>query len=228
MNSSSRISEVDLLRVAALILMVLYHFVYDLDTFTPASVNSKTLPWMLVGKSAAFLFIFLSGICSNLSRHPLHNGITLLFWAFLITFITYIAFRETFVRFGILHFLGCMLLLYPIFKNRSKICLILLTFIAIILGIFFKNIFGIGAWLLPFGITYRGFTSIDYFPIFPYSGIFILGILFYRFRYAAIQNSNSYSLPPIIEKMSRNSLPIYILHQPILLSILFIIQRTRA
>lgn len=228
MNSSSRIPEVDLLRVAALILMVLYHFIYDLDAFTHASVNSQTLPWMLVGKSAAFLFIFLSGICSNLSRHPLHNSITLLLWAFLITFITYIALRETFVRFGILHFLGCMLLFYPIFKNRSNIFLILLTLISIILGVLLKNIFGIGSWLLPLGITYRGFASIDYFPIFPYSGIFILGILFYRFRYAAIQNSSSFSLPPIFEKMSRNSLPIYILHQPVLLSILFIIQRARA
>lgn len=228
MNSSSRISEVDLLRVVALILMILYHFVYDLDTFTSASVNSQILPWVLVGKSAAFLFIFLSGICSNLSRHPLHNGITLLLWGFLITFLTYIALRETYVRFGILHFLGSMLLLYPIFKNCSNAFLMLLSLISIILGGLFKNIFGIGPWLLPLGITYRGFTSIDYFPIFPYSGIFILGILFYRFRYAAIQNSSSFYLPPVFEKMSRNSLPIYIIHQPILLSILFIIQRARA
>lgn len=229
MNSASRIPEIDLLRAAALSLMILYHFFYDLDTFTPASFKSVTLVWMMVvAKLAAFLFIFLSGISSNLSRHPIHNGLTLLFWALLISLITYIALPETYVRFGILHFLACMLLLYPFFQSSSTAFLIIFTLVSLSLGFYFKNILGIGPWLLPLGIMYRGFESIDYFPFFPYSGLFVFGILFYRFRFASFTNTSTYPLPPMIEKMSRHSLLIYLLHQPILLSILFIFQKAKA
>ncbi|WP_434510855.1 heparan-alpha-glucosaminide N-acetyltransferase [Desulfitobacterium sp. AusDCA] len=229
MNSASRIPEIDLLRVAALILMILYHLFYDLDTFTQVSFKSDILVWMMVvAKLAAFLFIFLSGISSNLSRKPIHNGITLLFWALLISLITSIALPETYVRFGILHFLACMLLLYPIFQRSSTTFLIIFALVSISLGFYFKNIHGIGPWLIPLGIMYPGFKSIDYFPVFPYSGLFVFGILFYRFRFAGFTNSSTYSFPPIIEKMSRHSLLIYLLHQPILLLILFIFQKAKA
>lgn len=226
--SSYRIPEIDLLRSLAITLMLFYHFAYDLDVYTPAPVHIATWPWTLVGKSSALLFIFLSGVSSNLSRHFLRNGLRLLFWALIITLVTYISIHETYVYFGISHFLGCMLLLYPIFKNRSNRFLILFSTLAIILGILFNRTVGTGPWLLPFGLTYPEFASVDYYPLFPYSGVFVLGILFYRFHYATSQHSALQFLPPFFEKMSRHALLIYILHQPIFLFILFVLQKVRA
>lgn len=204
--------------------MIVYHFVYDLDAFTSVPVHSNTLLWNLVGKSSALLFIFLSGISSNLSRHPLYNGARLLCWALIVTLVTYIGIPKMYVRFGILHFLGIMLLLYPIFKARSSIFLLIFSILAVLLGLFITHILGTVPWLLAFGLTYPGFSTIDYYPLFPYSGIFIIGIIFYRICYASSHNFIRLSLPPLLEKMSRHSLLIYILHQPILLLFIYMVK----
>jgi len=227
-STSSRIREIDLLRVLALILMILYHFVYDLDFFTSAPVQVDSWYWFVEGKISALLFIFLAGVSSGFSHHPLRNALKILSWALIITLVTYIAMPESYVRFGILHFLGVIALLYPILQKRSTPFLILYSLLALILGFLFSRTVISGPWLLPLGIYYPGFSTIDIYPLFPYSGVSALGILFYRFKYAPLDMRSSYSLPPLIEKMSKHSLLIYLIHQPILLSILFVVQRIAA
>lgn len=225
-NISFRIPEIDLLRVLALILMILYHFIYDLDFFTSAPVQVDSWYWFVEGKISAVLFIFLAGVSSCFSHHPFRNALKILSWALIITLITYIAMPESYVRFGILHFLGIMTLLYPFLKKRSTLFLSLYALLALVLGFIFSQTVISGPWLLPLGIYYPGFSTMDIYPLFPYSGVSALGILFYRFKYSTSTLHPSYSLPLIIEKMSKHSLLIYLIHQPILLSIIFILQKT--
>lgn len=228
MKASSRIPEIDFLRVLALVLMIIYHFIYDLDSYTPVTIHVNTWFWALVGKLAALLFIFISGVSVAISRHPFRNSVKLFFWAFVISSVTYIGMRETYVRFGILHFLGTMMFLYPIFKKRSNGFLILFSVLAIFLGVFFTHTVSSVPWLLPLGLAYPGFTTIDYYPLFPYSGVYVLGILFYRLNYSRLRSSTSNLFIPassLLEKMSRNSLLIYLIHQPILLFSILLVQK---
>lgn len=205
--------------------MILYHFVYDLDFFTSAPVRVDLWYWFIEGKASALLFIFLAGVSSGFSHHPLRNALKILFWSMIITLVTYIVMPESYVRFGILHFLGVMALLYPFLQKRSTAFLILYTLLALVLGFVFSHTSISGPWLLPLGIYYPGFSTLDIYPFFPYSGVSALGILFYRYKYASSDLRTSYSLPSLIEKMSKHSLLIYLIHQPILLSILFIAQK---
>ncbi|AHF05704.1 heparan-alpha-glucosaminide N-acetyltransferase [Desulfitobacterium metallireducens] len=225
-NTASRIPEIDLLRALALILMILYHFIYDLDFFTSAPVQVDSWYWFVEGKISAVLFIFLAGVSSGFSHHPFRNAVKILSWALIITLLTYIAMPESYIRFGILHFLGVMALLYPFLQKRSTAFLSFYSLFALILGFVLSNTYISGPWLLPLGVYYPGFSTIDIYPFFPYSGVSALGILFYRFKYVSSDLQASYSLPSIIEKMSKHSLLIYLIHQPILLSILFLVQKT--
>jgi uncharacterized membrane protein len=227
-----RIPEIDFFRTLALFLMILFHFVYDLFQWTSVPVNINSPFWIMIGKIAALLFIFLSGLSSGFSSHPIKNGIRVLSFGLVITAATWLALPNEYVRFGILHFLGTMMIVYPLLKNLPDVILFPLAIGIIGVGYFFSTQVVETIWLIPFGLTYPGFTTMDFYPLFPYSGVTIIGILFYRCCY---QKSNFYEKKqpdtfssttsffelPIFQKISRHSLGIYLIHQPILLFIIF-------
>lgn len=85
-----------------------------------------------------------------------------------------------------------------------------------------------GYWLLPFGFLPKDFIGMgDYMPIFPWLGFFIAGVvigrLAYRQKHSIFPNASKtlrgISVP--FEWLGRNSLIIYVFHQPLLLAILF-------
>ena len=83
-------------------------------------------------------------------------------------------------------------------------------------------------FFLPFGILPRSFvTMADYLPVIPWLGIFFLGIVagrtVYKRKGTAFPGAPSQvkSLTRPIEWVGRHALPVYVLHQPILLAILF-------
>lgn len=227
-----RFLEIDFFRTIALFLMILYHFIYDLDTWTSFPIDVDHVLWFSVGKLSALLFIFLSGVSSGLSHHPVRNGIRVLLWGLVISLVTWIALPDQYVRFGILHFLGTMMILYPLFKKAPNFLLWILVVLFGGLGFFFSEQTTGFIAFLPFGLTYPGFSTIDYYPLFPYSSVTLLGILFYRFRYSNVNQGNSPShtsfnffRAPFFQKTSQHSLLIYLIHQPVLLLLILGIQQ---
>lgn len=229
--SLKRIPEIDFFRSLALALMILYHFIFDLDEWTDFPIDVDSLLWFSIGKTAALIFIFLSGVSSGLSKRPTRNGVQVLLWGLVITLITRIVLPDEYVRFGILHFLGTMMILYPLLKRLPDFALVLSTVLAIGLGFFLSSQVVNTVGFLPLGLTYPGFATMDYYPLFPYSGATFLGILFYRhyFKKRSLKEkypSNSPSTPrsmlssPVFQTISRHSLGIYLVHQPILLSLI--------
>ncbi len=229
--SQKRIPAIDIFRTIALVLMILYHFIYDLDVWTNLPVDVGTFFWFWEGKISALLFIFLSGVSGGLSKRPTKNGIKVLLWGLVVTLVTWIALPDEYVRFGILHFLGTMMIIYPLLKRLPNFVLLFSACLALGLGFFFKSQVVHTLVLLPLGLTYPGFNTMDYYPIFPYSGVTLLGILFYRYRLARPNNEgepptdslskhSSLLSHPIFQTISSHSLGIYLVHQPILLLII--------
>ncbi|MCX7903313.1 MAG: DUF1624 domain-containing protein [Caloramator sp.] len=220
-----RIFEIDFLRFIAIILMIIYHFAYDIKYYWTQNINLEGLFLGIIVNTAQFLFIFVSGISSGFSRNSFKRGLRVFGVGILITIATYIFIRDEYVRFGILHFLGVCMMLYPLLSKLNNRILIAFAIISYYLGYIFKNITVDTFLFVPLGVCYKGFISIDYFPIFPYISYFILGILAYKSFY-----SKGRILIPvkgrfkIVEFISRNSLLIYIIHQPIFIGLIYLLR----
>ena len=223
-----RHGELDVLRAAAIVLMVMFHLVYDLKEFAGVNIDYQAPLWFFIGKTSALLFIFISGLCSGFSRFTVRRGIKVLLYGMVITVVTYLFMKDEYVRFGILHFLGVAMILSGILLFRlSSWTLWGLASSSALLGFWVKGQVVNTSLLVPFGLLYNGFSTIDYYPLFPYLAVTILGILAYRHFYARrTEPLVAFELnSELVRWLSRNSLGIYLLHQPIILFIIFIVNR---
>ncbi len=107
-----RIDELDSLRATALVMMLISNFVTDLNHFDLMQVT-KGDPWWWLSRATAFLFVSISGFSYFLAHRKEHDFMQafrrtkrLIFWAFVITMITYIFEPNAYVRFGVLHLLA--------------------------------------------------------------------------------------------------------------------------
>lgn len=223
---NKRIFEIDLLRTIAIILMVSYHIAYDLKEFAGINISYDNKTWLIIGKTSLLLFIFLSGISSNLSNNIQKNGVKIFICGILITIVTYIFSPKEYIRFGVLHFFGVCMIIYPFINKLRSYLIFIISLISLILGFYFERLSAKTFIFIPFGIMYNGFSTLDYVPLFPYISFYLLGILFGRKFYSKKKGFLNYDLN-FIKSISKNSLLIYMLHQPaiyftiILLKILF-------
>jgi uncharacterized membrane protein len=217
---NKRIFEIDLLKVTALILMITFHIVYDLNEFVSINLNYSSGFWYILGRISALLFIFLAGINSGFSNRPIRRGIIVFSCGLVVTVITFLFMGDLYVRFGILHFLGVNMILFPLLKRFNSLLLLLIAISILIaskmeifnnisLIVFLKNIFG--------GL------SIDYYPLFPYLSIFIFGVIMYKIYYYRKKSIfNLYVKNKLLYLISKYSLSIYLIHQPIVLGIILL------
>ena len=116
MEKTRRLGGLDSLRGLAMVSMIVYHGLWDL-----IYLFSWELPWFegtigaLWQGITGWLFIFLSGFCWQLGRHPGKRGLTVLGAGCLLTLVTMAVTPELVIHFGILTLLGsCMLLMIPL------------------------------------------------------------------------------------------------------------------
>jgi uncharacterized membrane protein len=217
-----RIGELDFLRGLALLAMVYFHCVFDLKALYNIDVNIHSGPNFYIGKFSAILFIFISGISCLLSRNIIKRGIKVLLCAMCITVITYIFDAELIISFGILHFLGTCMIISPVLKKLNQYILILTGAAALFTGVYLIPKISVSYNLLfAFGITNGNFKSSDYYPLFPWLGVFLLGMAVGKMIYKnkrSILGINIGKNP--INLLGRHTLVIYMVHQPLIIAIL--------
>lgn len=228
MNKPARIREIDLCRAAAILLMVLFHTIVDLTLFMGFDFNYMHGFWYYQGKSSAVLFMLISGVSCTLGRHSTKRGLLVLGAGIVITAATYFFEPSTYVRFGILQLLGCSMLSYSFIKNLRPWLIILLA-CAVLFISFLLPSYTNSPYLLPFGIMPLNFASIDYYPLFPWYAVFLggaaLGKLIYAKKQPLLPHLPQNQLILLLEQAGRHSLAIYLLHQPILLAVLYGLNR---
>ncbi|MHB1407346.1 MAG: heparan-alpha-glucosaminide N-acetyltransferase [Desulfitobacteriaceae bacterium] len=225
----TRIHELDLIKTLAIVLMVVYHLIYDLKEFANFPIDYHALFWHTLQKTSALLFIFVSGVSSGLSRNPLRQGLKIFSYGLIITAITYLVMPEQYVRFGILHFLGVATLILFFLRKQKIPVLIILAILSATIGFTLNKLYLPTPLLLPIGVKYPEFGSVDYFPIFPYLSVSILGLIAYRLFYMKARRENPGFLQPrrtflpisLSSSLSKHSLMIYLVHQPLLLGAIF-------
>lgn len=235
--ATRRLWEIDTFRGVAVILMVWYHLMWDLSFFGVFEANMLVGPWQVTGRSIGSLFIFLLGLSATLQvaradaerasfRSFLLRGAKVFALGLVITIATYFVMPNSFVIFGILHLLGAsLILLYP-FLFRSRWIALVAGLVVIGAGVAVKDMLVDSPWLLWLGIVQRGVMMIDYYPLLPWFGIVLLGVFAGQTLYP--RGARSFGLPDLHDQawvrglsfLGRNSLVIYLVHQPILFAIL--------
>lgn len=220
-TSSARIREIDVLRGAALLLMIFFHLLFDLKEIYGYPVNYNQGLFYYIGKISAIMFIMISAVSSSLSRNNLRRGVKLLLIAGAITAVTHLYSPVLGIKFGILHFLGLSMLLYPVFRNLNKYLLVLLGILMVSLGLYLDKIPARANYLFILNLTGPGWSSADYYPLLPWFGVFLFGISLGKILYpenrSLLSGSNR---AEILAFLGRHTLPVYLVHQPLLIIII--------
>ena len=227
-----RYYEVDAVRGTALLLMVLYHILFCLFFF---GIITWFDPQVISGAAGAAVFIFIAGISLILAnRRPaavVKRGLQLLICALLITAVTWIVYPQGFVIFGILHLIGCgTILSIPFLSGKVQWFIpAALGFVIILLSVFLAGAKG-SLLLLPFGLPYAGFTSIDYEPLIPWFGVLLLGVAAGKVLYPAGKRGRLLSrlpeMPQVLRPVcfvGRHTLLIYMIHIPVIILGVFLL-----
>ena len=265
-TAANRFYELDALRGFSVVLMVVYHFLFDLDYFNIRPMPGWMWPQQLYGFPITFLFIFIAGVSLALSASKTKNskmltqkmlkrGISIFAIGLLITAVTWIYPHDGAILFGVLHLIGMSTILAIPFllggtkernaKNEKDdreahisekirkmknpfLILIPLVFgiVVIALSKIVEKISG-PIWMVPLGIHPYGFYALDYEPLFPWFGVVLIGIAvgFWIYpkgeRKVSLGKSEAKGLRGI-SWIGRHSLEIYLVHQPIILAVLYL------
>ncbi len=226
-NSKQRLLIVDILRVVAIIGMVIFHLAYDLSNFFGYDINYDQGWWDLYRKvGVAGLFIFLSGWSSVYSSRNWRGVLPLGIAALLVSAVSYPLFAQQWIRFGILHLLFVCKFLYNIFIHRcSNMVLGLLVLLIGWLTYLVSDVF-LAHNLLVFLDLGRGdFQTVDHYPLLPWLAVFIVGVFWGRLKISGDEYllANYGVVARGVRYLSGHSLMIYLLHQPFILLILWLV-----
>lgn len=232
-----RIIEIDMLRAIALILMIVYHVIFDLYYYFDISVSSFF--WNIIGKTSAILFLMLVGVSfsisyrrrfSTMSRSGLYkkyfrDGLIVFCYGMILTLFTWFLDETSYIKFGILHQIGLAKMILPFFA-RNKLWLNTALAIMILLSaIPLHNIHIESNWFFWLGFPYENFNSLDYYPLLPWFGWVLLGYVLGNILYVKIESyfklKNIFPLN-ILTFFGRNSLLIYLVHQPLIFLLLYL------
>lgn len=224
---SQRFYEIDVVRGGAVLLMIIFHAAFDVDFLGIAEINVHRGFWLVVARAVQLIFVLTTGITLAITagrsginrqwyRDRLLHAAKLSVCALLITVGTWLLFDEQMIVFGILHFyVAAIIFTLPLMG--LKVWNILLGVILILITPI------VDAFHLD--LLRSAYTALDYFPLFPWFGVFLIGVGAGAYLYKNNQRRFFLHLlskiqMPFLQKIGRSSLIIYLVHQPILWGIL--------
>ena len=229
----TRFWEIDLLRTNAIVVMIVFHTLYLLSYFGIHYTNLHYLYWLWFAGGGG-TFIFLAGVSLTIAHSRskkfspfLTRGLKIFAWGMGITLVTWIISKTDYVRFGVLHFFGISFILGPFFLRFRYINLILgAALMAIGIYLLEQNVLVDFPWLLWLGLMPHHFHTLDYFPLLPWFGLFIMGMFFGKILYP--QGNRRFNIPelndPVISALTlpgRHPLVIYFAKLPIIIGVIF-------
>lgn len=232
---SSRLPLVDVARGGAVALMVIYHFCWDLSFFRLAGFDLLNDPFWLALRTAILgSFLMLVGIGLVLAAERgfqapafFRRLARLAAAALAISAVSYAMFPESPIFFGVLHHIAVASALGLLFVRLPAPVTALLGGAALLAPAWLADPwFDLPAWRWV-GLVTREPTSNDFVPVLPWFGVVLWGIAagrslrhWPRLR-AALARPPSGRLGRALRWGGRHSLALYLLHQPILMGLLY-------
>lgn len=233
----------DIVRGVAIVMVVLYHLVYDLDNLAGYGIESTSGFWAIFADTSAFLFVFLAGLSLSISYSRagttssppwglfgkyLRRGVRIFGYGMLITLV-FLALGYGYVIFGILHLIGLSIVLaYPFMRLRFTNLLVGLAVIAAGVYLQLQDVAAggvAGVLLAPFGVLPENLFMPDYRPLLPWFGVVLLGLFFGNAVYLVWRKKSPPTPAPRVARpltfLGRHTLFIYLIHQPVLIATLW-------
>jgi uncharacterized membrane protein len=231
-HGAARVPGIDALRGAAICLMIVYHFSFDLRYYRVIHSDFEHDPfWLGFRALIVTSFLLLVGVslvladAAGTSRRKFWQRIALIAaCALAATAGSYLVFPRTFIYFGILHCIAvASVLAWPLVR-RPRLALALgLAVVAAGLALS-HPVFD------QRPLSWLGFTTVkppteDYVPLAPWSGVALIGIAIGR----ALAGARWRALAPLaaaprwLRWLGRHSLAVYMVHQPLLLGALWVL-----
>ena len=221
--AKQRLHYLDVTRGIAIILMVIYHFSFDLDNFNYINIDmDNDIAWRGFRAFIVTLFLTTMGISLALTHH---KGIC---WAclkkrtlflggaaVLVSLGSYLQFPQTWIYFGILHFILLASWLGLFFIGKPWLALI--TALVILIGsslgwLHTHALFNVLQAPLHLPTHYTE----DLVNIFPWFAPVLIGIFIVGKGWHVYPQLTPNILSNKVALLGRHSLLIYLIHQPIL------------
>ena len=232
-STTSRVLLVDAWRGAACLLMIIYHFCYDLNYFKLVHFNFYHHPfWLSFRTFIVTLFIGIAGISLHLATvqgvkiHTFIRRLVILgICAAVISLGSFLLFEQRLIFFGILHFMMLASVLAVFFCRWFWFNLISGTSLLVI-GMSVQHPFFNQPFLHWIGLmTYKPSTE-DYVPLLPWFGVILIGMFVGKslHNYGYFHRQIRFFWILRLAKVGQHSLLVYMIHQPVLWSGLLVIK----
>lgn len=232
-----RLPAIDIARGSALAAMVIYHGAWDLEFFgyLQAGTTGSGL-WRIFARAIAGSFLFIAGFSLVLAhgeairwRGFARRLVMIMAAALLISVATYQFDPDSYVFFGILHAIAFFSVLGLCFLKAPAIVTVIIA-IAVFLA---PRYLDIDTYAYPF-LTFTGLGSIpprsnDFVPLFPWFSTWLAGMATAQWmgrttieRLFAGTQPATWSPSGLLSLAGRHSLAFYLIHQPVLISAIFL------
>lgn len=239
----ARLWEIDVLRTAAIVMMVVYHAAYDVEMLAP-DVGPQVFDggWKVLQVCCASTFLTVVGVAAWVRfararargippvtawRNDAPRGGQVLAGAAAVSLGTFLALgSEDMVRFGILHLIALAVLVVLPVAVRFGLVPNLLLGAAFVAGgvVLDEHPTDVGA-LMVLGWD-PGETGVDWVPVIPWLGVPLLGVALGALLYPGGDRgplARRLAVAPAradrLGAPGRRSLTIYLVHQPVLVAL---------
>ena len=239
MSNTRRLRLFDALRGFSVISMVLFHMTYDLVFLRGMQLPFFEPPYRDVWRaSISWTFLLIAGIMCSFSRDNFRRSLKYGAVAFAIFLATTVAAVDTPINFGIIFcmagstFVAALLQKAGVFGRHDRVKVVVFVILFLLTLNLHSGWVGIGGlriavptqlystpWFSWLGLPGPMFASGDYYPLVPYSLLYLAGAHFASY----VQSHGGFpqwcqdvGCKPL-ELVGSYALPIYVLHQPLIL-----------
>lgn len=232
--SRRRLGWLDVVRGIAILAMASYHFSWDLEYFgylAPDTVGTGLFKYYARGIASSFLllagFSLVLGHFPRFRRRPFQIRFgKIAAAAAVISIATWFAFPSGFIFFGILHAIAAASLIGLLFLRLPVAVTLVAAVAAFVAPLYFRSAFFDMPALWWVGLSETLPRSNDYVPLLPWLAPYLTGIALGRIALAsgwldrtAPSERQPNRLSRALAFAGRHSLPIYLIHQPLLFSL---------
>ncbi|KLK92297.1 hypothetical protein AA309_15015 [Microvirga vignae] len=233
--ASQRWDAIDVARGLAIAAMIIYHFSWDLSFLKLIETNILQVPaWRWFARGIAGSFLLLAGVglalahAKGFRRFPFLRRLMKVGGAALaVTLVTYRAFPESYIFFGILHCIAVSSVLALPFLRLHPALTLLVAVSCLATSAIFTSPALDGPYLDWLGLGATDPVTNDYVPVFPWFGMVLIGVALGKLllKRAETMRLARWRATDVLSRTfvwaGRKSLPIYLIHQLVLLGLLY-------